>query len=266
MFGFACAAAMVACADVESSNIVGYTTLPVTKGYTIMACNFQDTTGGELAINTAFPYVEGMTKGNNAATGDNIQIMTEDGGYDTYYMSNGKNAKNAAVNGLEGKWAKVSTYVPTEDTIAAGKAFWYISQAHVADATAASFNIQVAGQVMAASASSRELAAQYMIIGSPYPVDIDLNGGINVTGGTEGNNAASGDNLQIMTEDGGYDTYYLSNGKNAKGAVVDGLAGKWAKVSTYTPTADKFPAGSAAWYVRQGAEPVTVQFVNPAVK
>ena len=228
-----------------------------------MACNFEGVDGNALPINTAFPYAEGMTTGNSINKGDNLQIMKDDGGYDIYYMSNGKNAKGSTVAGLEGKWAKGGTYVPTTDTIAAGKAFWYISQGHIADAEKAPFAIQVAGQVMSQTAQTRELAASYMIIGCPYPVDISLNGGIVVTGATQGNSINKGDNLQIMKDNGGYDVYYMSNGKNAKGSAVSGLEGKWAKGGTYVPTEDKFPAGGAAWYVRQGDDPVSVQFVNP---
>ena len=231
-----------------------------------MACNFEGVDGNALPINTAFPYAEGMTKGNNIGTGDNLQVMKDDGDYDIYYMSNGKNAKGTTVDGLEGKWAKMATYTPTTDTIAAGKAFWYISQGHIADAEKAPFTIQVAGQVMSQTAPSRELAASYMIIGSPYPVDVPLNGGVVVTGATKGNNIGTGDNLQIMKADGDYDIYYMSNGKNAKSQTVDGLEGKWAKMATYAPTTDTFPAGGAAWYIRQGTDPVSVQFVNPVAQ
>ena len=230
-----------------------------------MACNFQNVDGNALPINTAFPYAEGMTCGNSAAKGDNLQIMNDAGGYEIYYMSNGKNSKGTSdIDGLLHKWAKASTFEPTSDTISAGKAFWYISQGHIADATKEPFNITVAGQVMSQTAPTRELAASYMIIGSPYPTDVALNGGIVVTNGTEGNNAAKGDNIQIMNDAGGYDIYYLSNGKNSKGTSdIDGLKGKWAKASTFEPTTDKFPAGGAAWYVRQGSESVSIQFINP---
>ena len=181
-------------------------------------------------------------------------------------MSNGKNAKGSTVENLEGKWAKGGTAVATTDTIAAGKAFWYISQGHIADSEKAPFNIQVAGQVMSQSAPSRELAASYMIIGSPYPVEIPLNDGVVVTGATKGNSVNTGDNLQIMKEDGDYDIYYMSNGKNAKGSTVENLEGKWAKGGTAVATTDKFPVGGAAWYVRQGTDPVSVQFVNPVAE
>ncbi len=233
-----------------------------------MACNFEGVNGGALPINTAFPYADGMAKGNNATIGDNLQVMNDDGGYTTYYMSNGKGAlPTMTIPGLEGKWAKNGTFVATTDTIASGKAFWYISQGHIADANKAAFDIQVAGQVMSQTAPSRELAAQYMIIGSPYPADIPLNGGVVVTGATQGNNANTGDNLQIMNVDGGYTTYYLSNGKGALPTItMPGLEGKWAKNGTFAATTDNFPAGGAAWYVRKGTESVSVQFVNPIAK
>ena len=261
-----CAAAAAVCGSllaVESANIVGYSTLTVNKSYTIMACNFEGVDGNALPINTAFPYSEGMTKGNSITYGDNLQIMTDDGGYNIYYISNGKNAKSQTVEGLEGKWAASGKYVPTTDTIGAGRAFWYISQGHVANSEKEPFTIQVAGQVMSQTAPSRELAAEYMIIGSPYPVDVPLNGGVVATGATKGNSITYGDNIQIMNAAGGYDIYYMSNGKNAKSQTVEGLEGKWAASGKYVPTTDVFPAGGAAWYVRKGTDPVSVQFVNP---
>ena len=69
-----------------------------------------------------------------------------------------------------------------------------------------------------------------------------------------------------MRADGDCDIYYMSNGKNAKSQTVDGLEGKWAKMATYAPTTDTFPAGGAAWYIRQGTDPVSVQFVNPVAQ
>ncbi len=240
---------------------MGYQTLTVNTAYKIMACNFQNVDGGELPINQAFPYVDSMTQGHDMSTGDNLQIMNDDGSYTIYYMANGKNAFGWPA-GEAGKWAKDGTTEPTTDTIASGKAFWYISQGHIKDTKKAPFNIQIAGQVMSLSVPSRNLTAPFMIIGSPYPVDIPINGGIVVTGATEGYDMGTGDNLQIMNNDGSYTIYYMANGKNAFGWPA-GEAGKWAKDGTTEPTTDKFPAGAAAWYIRKGTDPVTVQFVNP---
>ncbi|MGI6391386.1 MAG: hypothetical protein ACOX7Q_14545 [Kiritimatiellia bacterium] len=89
----------------ESVNIVGYNTVTIDKQWTIVAANFEAVGGGAIAIQDAFPYSDGMTKGNTTATADVLQIQNAVGGYDIYYLSNGKNAKGATVAGLDGKWA-----------------------------------------------------------------------------------------------------------------------------------------------------------------
>jgi len=66
-----------------------------------MSVNFTKPDGSAMTINEAFPYVEGMTKGAIGA-GDEIQIQNATGGYDTYYMSNGKAGK--ATYDTVGKW------------------------------------------------------------------------------------------------------------------------------------------------------------------
>ena len=89
MFGLACAAAVIAVADIESSNIVGYTTIDITKSYSILAINFETTTCGEIAINDAFPKCEGMTTGGAVTAADSIQVMKDDGTYEvTVTVSN----------------------------------------------------------------------------------------------------------------------------------------------------------------------------------
>jgi predicted phosphohydrolase len=103
-------------------------------------------------------------------------------------------------------------------------------------------------------------------IANPYPTDLPLNDGIPYTDGmTKGNNdLATADNIQIQNALGGYDTYYMSNGKNAKGATVAGLDGKWAQAGQYTPTTTgMIPVGSGAWYMRRGSTDFTVQVVRP---
>ena len=39
-----------------------------------------------MPINSVLPYTEGMTKGAATSTADQIQVMREDGGYNTYFM------------------------------------------------------------------------------------------------------------------------------------------------------------------------------------
>ena len=92
-----------------------------------MGVNFENVSGGEIALQDAVPYVEGMTKGNTTTTADVIQIQKAGGGgYDTYYMSNGKDAKGGTVAGLEGKWSQSGKTAPTDAVIPAGKGAWYL--------------------------------------------------------------------------------------------------------------------------------------------
>ena len=121
-----CVFAGLGSAQIESQNIVGYNSVTIEKKWTIMAVNFENVSGGAISLQDAVPYAEGMTKGNNIANADNIQIQTAAGGYDVYYMSNGLNAKSQVVQGLEGKWALMAKYEPTTAVIPAGKGAWYL--------------------------------------------------------------------------------------------------------------------------------------------
>ena len=124
MCGLAAMAAIGAFA-VESANIVGYQQIELTSKNTIVGINYLGVGGNAMALNDAVPYIAGMTKGANTSEADQIQIQTATGGYTTYYMSNGKNAKGSTVAGLEGKWAKAGAYSPTTDAIPAGKGAWF---------------------------------------------------------------------------------------------------------------------------------------------
>ena len=256
----ACAlAAGLALAEVESANIVGYTTATLSQQWTILGVNFTAVDGSNIKIQDAIPYVDGMTKGAAAAAADQIQIQNASGGYDTYFMSNGKNAKGGTVANLEGKWAKGGTTTATEDTIAPGTAFWFFRQTATAPLT-----VKVAGGVSVLASYDKQINQAWKHIANPYPTDLPLNDGIPyVSGMTKGAAAAAADQIQIQNASGGYDTYYMSNGKNAKGGTVTGLEGKWAKMGTTTKTTDSIPAGKGAWYGRKGDTDFEITIARP---
>ena len=115
-------------ADVSSANIVGNSTLKVSKSYSILAINFENVSGGELAIQDAFPVATGMTAGNAQTAADQIQVMTDDGNYDIYYLSNGYNGKSQTP-ATENKWVKTTAKtVATEDSFPAGRGAWFVSK------------------------------------------------------------------------------------------------------------------------------------------
>ena len=97
----AAAAGLVAIADGVESGVVGYNTVTIDKQWTIMSVNFTKPDGTAMTINEAFPYVAGMSQGTSGA-GDEINIQNAEGGYDTYYLSNGKVGK--ATYDTVGKW------------------------------------------------------------------------------------------------------------------------------------------------------------------
>ena len=263
MFAAAVAAGLVAFGDgIESANTVGYQQIELTSKNTIVGINFLGTDGNAMSLNDAVPYVTGMTQGNSINNADQIQIQTSTGAYTTYYMSNGKNAKGADVSGLAGKWAKGGTFTPTTDTVSAGQAFWYVRQNYTDGDP--SLTLTVAGQVCTLASSSKDITIQYTHIANPYPTDLPLNNGIPyVEGMTKGNSINTADQIQIQTSTGAYSTYYMSNGKNAKGADVSGLEGKWAKGGTFAPTTDSIPAGKGAWFCRKGSTDFQITIARP---
>ena len=117
--------ATVSFAELASANIVGYTTITLTEKNSIVGINFTGVDGNAMSINEAVPYAEGMVKGNAAANADQIQVQDGNGGYKTYYMSNGLNAKGQVVAGLEGKWANGGSTTVATDVIPAGKGAWF---------------------------------------------------------------------------------------------------------------------------------------------
>lgn len=230
----------------------------------IMGLNFESITGTDKTISEIFPYADGMTKGNATSSADQIQIMREDGGYNTYFLCNGKAGKATVTDG-DGKWVKNGATSITSDTITNGTAFWYVSKAFLDNPETTPYNITVSGQVLSAAFAERDIAMTYTMIASPYPCDIPLNDGVMVSeGATKGNATSSADQIQIMREDGGYNTYFLCNGKAGKATIADG-DGKWVKNGTTVVSTDSFPAGGGAWFVSVTAD-AKVKFTGPNMK
>ena len=236
--------------------------MTLTEKWTILGVNFTGVDGNAMSINDAIPYAEGMVKGANVNTADQIQIQDGNGGYNIYYMSNGLNAKGNPVAGLEGKWAKGGTTTATTDTIKNGTAFWYCRTTFAAGAP--DLTLTIAGAVSLLASSDKQISETWVHIANPYPTDLALNDGIPFTTGmTKGANINDADQIQIQDGNGGYNIYYMSNGLNAKGNTVAGLEGKWAKGGTTTATTDVIPVGKGAWFCRKGSEAITLTIANP---
>lgn len=257
--------AAVSLADIQSANIVGYNTININKEYTLLTVAFDDVDGSAIDIQKAFPLCEGMTKGLNDSVADNIQIMTDDGNYETYFLSNGHYGKGGASydENLDGKWSPMGLNQVSDRKLASGTTFWYLSRG----AKAKAYDLTVAGSVHSAASKTYTINKNYTLIGCPYPCEVAINGGIEVTGATKGLNDSVADNIQIMTDDGNYATYFLSDGHYGKGGASYNpeLDGKWSPMGLNEVTNAKFPVGKGAWYLSRSKNG-TVKFLNPVAE
>ena len=244
-------------ADVESANVVGYTTLTIASKYQIIGVNFQKVSGGSLKLNDAIPYQDGMTKGNGTGSADQIQIGDDAGNWIPYYMSNGKNGKGKDVDGIEGKWCPAGKFAAADVELTPGTSFWYVRN----DATQPAFNLSIAGSVTTLPSAEYAFASKYRIFANPYPVPLALNTAFPYVEETmtKGNGTGSADQIQIGDNEGNWTPYYLSNGKNGKGKDVDGIDGKWCPAGKFVDANASIPVGKAAWYVRNDTSKPAMQ-------
>ena len=260
---------------IQSQNIVGYNTVTVNKEWSIFAVNFKTTSDSNLTIQEAFPYVEGMTKGN-ASSGDQIQIQKPEGdGYDTFFLSDGnfkKMGKNNYDPAKDGKWFVSSATAASSSSdfaLAPGQAFWYLSKRFVNNPEAEPFSMTIAGMIPGDASKDITVDKEWKHIANPYPFDLPISSLTYVEGMTKGN-ASNGDQIQVQKPDGeGYDTFFLSDGnfkKMGKDNYDPAKDGKWFVNSATTassPTDAVIPVGKGAWYRRMGDKEFTFTIDSP---
>ena len=126
MFGLAAAIAMVAAADIESSNIVGYTTQNADKGkFIIVGTGFEAVKGG-TAINEVLSGVQGVDFDEDGAFMDTAaQVQIPNGvGYDTYYFLNdGWYDDGTAEGATKAGWSDSMGNI-VDAVIPVGQGFW----------------------------------------------------------------------------------------------------------------------------------------------
>ena len=206
-----------------------------------------------------------MTCAQSYTAADQIQVMKSDGDYDTYFLSNGHYGPGGRTfdANLTNKWANITTAtVPATTTLPVGSTFWYVSRGAAAGNN---HTITTAGGVDLAEKETYEINKAWTLIGCPFPAEVAINGGIEVTGETCAQSYTAADQIQVMKDDGDYATYFLSNGHYGPGGRTfdENLTNKWANITTATvPTTDKFPVGGGAWYLSRKCDG-TLKFINP---
>ena len=248
--------------SLESANVVGYNTVTIEKKNTILSVQFQNVSGNELSIQEAFPAQAGMTQGAAVTAADQIQVQNNAGGYDTYFLSNGLNARGQKLQNVDaGDWVHASaSTVKATAKLASGQAFWYIAK----DVTTP-YSVNIAGQVANDASFDVEVVKKNQHIASPYPVDYPINNIVAVSGLTQGAAVTAADQIQVQNDAGGYDTYFLSNGLNARGQKLQNVdAGDWVNATASTVKATgSIPVGKGAWFIRKGDETAVIRFVRP---
>ena len=260
----------MACAEVSSANIVGYNTINLTKEYSLFTVNFTKTDGTPLTVQEAIPPTAGMTLAKAITAADQIQVMDSEGTYNSsYYLSNGEYGKGKYNPAASNKWVlltKANSPAPTEDTLPVGSTFFYVSRGAKAGNP---HSVQMAGGVDMNTSETFVINKAYTLIGCPFPTDVAINGGIQVTGATEAKAITAADQIQIMDDEGTYNSsYYLSNGEYGKGKYNPAASNKWVlltKANSPTPTEDPFPCGKGAFYVSRKCNG-TLTFINPIKK
>ena len=246
----------------QCRNNVGYNTITIEKKNTILAVQFQSVTGGDISIQDAFPAQDGMTQGPAQTAADQIQIQNDAGGYDTYFLSNGKNARGQDLPNVDpGDWVKAgAASVKATATLKAGQAFWYVSKD-----PSTPYTVNVAGQVLEDAYIDVEIVKKNQHVACPYPCDTPITNIVTVSGCTQGPAQTAADQIQVQNDAGGYDTYFLSNGKNARGQDLPNVdPGDWVKAGAASVKATGFiPVGKGAWFIRKGDDTATIRFNKP---
>ena len=251
----ACAALLIgigtATAAVES-EVVGYTTVTLKKGYNMLAVNFESLTSedGISIQDLGFTLEAGFTGGTNGTRGDQIQVYdAQRGEYTTYFLYNNERRPE---DGKNGKWCKSNGEVAAA-TFKSGDSFWFRKRGEN-DAT-----ISIAGAVSIQEVQAISIVKGYTMIGNAFPINFNPNDlGADYwmaaikSGAVGGTNGTRGDQIQVYdAQRGEYTTYFLYNNERRP---EDGKNGKWCKSNgtEMDATAEFLPMGRGAWYFHRG--------------
>ena len=249
--------------------MVGYNTVEVNKQFSIFAVNFENVTGGVLDLNDAIPVAEQMTRGRSDSDADTVMVMQNDGGYVSYYVSDGivkQKGKEQPYNAaLDGKWLKVGSSAIAAVPLNPGVSFWYKATNYETP-----WSLSIAGAVPSDATKTIEINKSYSLISNPYPFDLDVNAISYVDGMTKGRSDTDADTIMIMQADGGYLNYYLSDGivkqKGKEQPYNAALDGKWLKVGSSAVAAAAIPTGKGAFYKRTGETDFSIVIDSPIAK
>ena len=246
MFGLGAALALVACADIESSNVVGYTTKAADKGkFLILGAGFQQV-GGSMAVNGLLSGVQGVDfdeEGTFMATAAQVQLPIP-GGYDTFFYLNDGWFDDNGADGYKPGWCDgFGGLVDAEFT--PGIAFWFKSVPGTATAT-------IAGEVPAEDSIEISCPVNFALRANPFPTAVKINSDkftsadiIGADYDENGDFMLTAPQIQIPIP-GGYDTYFYLNDGWFDDNGADGYKPGWCDGFGGLVDAE-IPAGQGIW-------------------
>lgn len=251
----ACALAGLAFAQVESVNIVGYSTITLKQGFNMLSCNFDGV--GAAAGMTLDELVPGTTAGlTGAATppnADNILVFdAATQGYTIYYLYYATKGTTTYNN----KWVLNAT-TPAGVTLESGDAFW-INVKNTTDLPAT-----FVGQVPAEASKTLTLKQGFNMIGAIFSADWDPNGLGTAFWAANGTGAATPPNADnVLVFDAttqNYTTYYLYYA--TKGTTT--YNNQWVLNATTLAPANFVKMGMGVWYSKKAAGDLEVPISRP---
>ena len=255
-------------ADVESANIVGYSTYTAVKGFNLCAVNFKNIGEKEdFPIINLFPGIGNGVKNDNIRYESSMQAgadymmvskgpgSTEYNMYFLYYYSKGKAANQY-------RWCNTAGGAPLDETytVKNGDAFWFVRQKDEP------IDLPVSGEVELSASKTIEIKKGFNLIGSFFPAGFAPNDEPYTTdywkdtvgARSESSMQAGADYFMVSkgpgsTEYDMYFFYYYSKGKAANQY-------KWCNVAGGAPvTGSILPPGRGMWFVRQGATDISFE-------
>ncbi len=268
----ACALAGLAFAQVESVNIVGYSTASLAAGYNMIGVNFEavGATDGKVSIQDLVSAT-GLTGVDWGTVSGGDQLLIWDASnqfYPVFYSWTGADADTAlGTTGVNNKWVDLGTFDGTAATVPtllvpAGSAAWIVRTS----GTAAS--LVFSGQVKQGG-GSQTLSQGYNMFANALPVDLAMNNSAQVTcaglAGVDWGTVSGGDQLLVWDASNQYyPVFYSWTGADADTALgTTGVSNKWVDLGTFDGTAATVPAvtipvGGGAWIVRTAATAASI--------
>ena len=257
MFLAACAASMVAVADVTSQNIVGYNTVTIQPGFNMLSVNFKDVSNTEgIDLQTLFKGngdAKTPFKYGDSGSADTIMIYVNDGktaDYVNYYLY------KPSKGGTAGKyyyWLNASDGSICDRKLKNGDALWFQRKGDTP------VELSVSGEVELAPVKEMAIQPGFNMIGSYFPAGWFINDAPYDTTywstcGAKVGDSGSADTIMVYVNNGkdtpDYVNYYLY--KPSKGGTASKYY-KWLN-STDGSVAEKIvDAGQGMWYQHKGS-------------